>query len=325
MALTNMQVFNEYLMPLIIEEYTQMAAAFTQNSGGALSLMSSTHVGDYLERSFYDNLGGTRRVDRYAANGAQGGTAITQSKDVAVKIAGGFGPFNWEPSQLTWLQKPTAEGSQVVAQSFATALMLDQINTTVASLVAGIGNVAGLVNDVSVTAGISYAEIVRSNGLLGDHSTAVQAYVMNGICENNLRVLNHKNGESLFNGQGANGSVNIVAGVLDKPIIVTDAPALTVSTTDYHILGLQQGAATVMHDPSTIISNLEMNNGNDRITASMQMDYDFSLDLKGFSWDQTNGGKSPDDTDLATGTNWDLNTDAKLAAGVMTTVNQTAP
>jgi hypothetical protein len=324
-----MKVFNEFYMPLIIEEYAQMTEVFNASSGGAFNLLSETHVGDFLKNSFYDNLGATRRVDRYAANGAQASTAITQSEDVAVKVAGGFGPFLWEPSQLTWLKKPDGEAGQVVAQSYASALLIDQINTSIAALVAGIGNVAGLTNDVSATAGaaggIAYGTIVSTNGLLGDRSQSVNAYVMNGVCENNLRVLNHQNGESLFNGLGPNGSVNVVAGVLDKPIIVTDAPALTVSTTDYHVLGLKQGACEVMHDPSTVITNIESTNGKERIETTMQTDYDFSLKLKGFAWDETNGGKSPDDTDLATGSNWDLNTDAKLAAGVLTTVNQTAP
>jgi hypothetical protein len=50
----------------------------------------------------------------------------------------------------------------------------------------------------------------------------------------------------------------------------------------------------------------------------MQVDYSFGLGLKGYSWDQTNGGKSPTDAELATGTNWDkVVTSDKHTAGVL--------
>jgi hypothetical protein len=41
--------------------------------------------------------------------------------------------------------------------------------------------------------------------------------------------------------------------------------------------------------------------------------------MLGYSWDTTNGGKSPTDAEIATGTNWDTYvTDVKNSAGVVT-------
>jgi hypothetical protein len=79
------------------------------------------------------------------------------------------------------------------------------------------------------------------------------------------------------------------------------------------ILGLVGGAALV-HDNRDIISNVQTVNGKERIETTIQTDYTFGLGLKGYTWDTTNGGKSPSNAALATGTNWD-----KTAASIKDT------
>ncbi len=324
-----MEIFNDFYMPLIVQAYTEKSDAFQKFSGGALNLTSAVGVGDFIKNSVWNNLGASRRVDRYAANDDVATTDLSQSLEVAVKVAGGFGPFGYEPTQLTWLKNPTEEAARVIAESYSSAILLDQINTAILALVSGIGNQSGLVSDTSASAGsengISYKNIVRTNGKLGDHSQSIVAYVMNGICENNLRLTNYDNANALFTATAPNGTVNVVGGVLDKPVIVVDAPALTVATTGYNILGLQNMAVEVMYDPATSYTNIETKNGKERIAATIQTDYDFTIKLKNLSWDETNGGASPDDTDIGTGANWTLIGDKKLAAGVLTVVNQEDP
>jgi hypothetical protein len=110
-----------------------------------------------------------------------------------------------------------------------------------------------------------------------------------------------------------------IVDILNKAVIVTDAPALYIAGTPnkLRVLGLAAGAATVF-DGGDVISNVETVNGKERIETSMQVDYTFGLALKGYTWDETNGGKSPTDVALATGTNWDrVATDIKQTAGVI--------
>ncbi|MNO64399.1 hypothetical protein D3C76_551270 [compost metagenome] len=58
-------------------------------------------------------------------------------------------------------------------------------------------------------------------------------------------------------------------------------------------------------------------NGKERIETTIQTDYTFGLGLKGYTWDVTNGGKSPSNAALATGTNWDKTASSiKDTAGV---------
>jgi hypothetical protein len=72
-------------------------------------------------------------------------------------------------------------------------------------------------------------------------------------------------------------------------------------------------------DGSDLITNIQTVNGKQRIETTFQADYTFGLALRGYSWDTTNGGKSPTDAELFTGSNWDLVANSiKGSAGVIT-------
>lgn len=316
MSLTNMQVFNQYIMPATIETLAQMIDKFNAASRGAIRLTTTGFDGDFLQESFFASIhAAQRRVDRYASNGTPSVTDLSQLKLSAVKIAGGFGPIRFEPSQLTWLSKPTAEGIEVASRNFAEALLKDQLNTAIAALVAAISNQSTAKNDVSATGGINYSAINTAHALFGDHSTSLVAQVMTGQVYHKLIGQNLTNTPQLFQAQNVQ-----VVDILGKAVIVTDAPSLFASGTPdlQKVLSLTDSAAIVF-DGGDIISNIQTNNGKERIETTMQVDYTFGLSLKGYTWDESNGGKSPTDAELATGSNWDkVATSIKHTAGVIT-------
>lgn len=321
MSLSQMKVFNEYIMPATIETLGQMVAKFNGASGGAIRLTTDGFTGDFLQESFFAAIhSAQRRVDRYGTNGTQAATDLTQLQHNSVKVAGGFGPIRFEPSQLTWLQKPTSEGIEVASRNFAEALMQDQLNTAIAALVAAIENGAlTTTNDVSASGGISYVAMNAAHALFGDRSGDLVAQVMDGQTYHKLIEANLGNTPTLFQAQNVR-----VVDILGKAVVVTDAPALyaagdgdTVPAKN-KVLSLSQGAA-VVHDGSDIISNIETSNGKERIETTMQIDYTFGLGLKGYAWNTSTGGKSPTDAALATGANWTkVATDIKHTAGVLT-------
>ena len=316
MALSQMQVFNEYIMPATIETLGQMVDKFNAASGGAIRLTTGGFDGDFYQKSFFESIhSAQRRVDRYQANATVSPTDLTQIKESGVKVAGGFGPIRFEPSQLTWLSKPTAEGIEVSSRNFAEALLQDQLNTAIASLVAAISNQSAATNDVSATTAVSYTGMNSAHALFGDHSGSIVTDVMRGSMFHKLVADNINNTERLFQA----GNVRIVD-ILGKLVVVTDAPALyeTGTPNTDKVLSLVSDAA-VVYDGSDVISNVETKNGSERIETTMQVDYTFGLSLKGYSWDESNGGKSPSDAALGTGTNWDKTaSDIKHTAGVIT-------
>lgn len=315
MSLSQMQVFNQYVMPAVIETLAQMVDKFNEASNGTIRLTTEGFDGDFLQESFFAAVhSAQRRVDRYAAQAAASATDLTQLKLSAVKIAGGFGPIRFEPSQLTWLNKPTTEGIEVASRNFAEALLADQLNTAIAALAAAIGNQASATNDVSATAGINYSAINGAHAKFGDSSGQIVANVLTGAVFHRLIGQNLANAEKLFEARNVQ-----VVDILGRAMIVTDAPALYVAGTPnkQKVLGLVEGAATVF-DGSDIISNIQTSNGQTRIETTMQVDYSFGLALKGYTWDEANGGKSPTDAELATGSNWDkVATSIKQTAGVI--------
>tara|TARA_R100001039_G_scaffold18288_1_gene10772 strand:- start:16735 stop:17703 length:969 start_codon:yes stop_codon:yes gene_type:complete len=315
MSLSQMQVFNQYIMPATIETLDQMVEKFNAASRNTIRLTTEGFDGDFLQESFFAAIhSAQRRVDRYASQASASATDLTQLKHSSVKIAGGFGPIRFEPGQLTWLQKPTAEGIEVASRNFAEALMADQLNTAIAALVAAIENNSDATNDVSATGGLSYSALNDAHAKFGDHSGNVLSNVMTGSVYHKLIGQNLTNTPQLFQAQNVT-----VVDILGKAVVVTDAPALYEAGTPnkQKVLGLVESAA-IVHDAGDVISNIETSNGQTRIETTMQVDYTFGLGLKGYTWDETNGGKSPTDAELATGTNWDqVATSVKHTAGVI--------
>ena len=314
MSLSQMQVFNQYIMPATIESLAQMVEKFNAASNGAFRLTTEGFDGDFFQESFFASVhAAQRRVDRYASNTSASATDLTQNLANAVKVAGGFGPIRFEPSQLTWLQKPTAEGIEVASRNFAQAMLKDQLNTAIAALVAATRNQTGVW--FSAGAAVSQGAINSGHALFGDASSRIVADVMTGSVFHKLLGQNITNANNLF----VAGDVTVVD-ILGRAIVVTDAPALAFNEGGVNydaILGLADSAA-IVYDAGDIVSNIETVNGKLRIETTMQVDYSFGLRLKGYSWDATNGGKSPTDAELATGSNWDKSvTSIKDTAGVV--------
>ena len=302
MALTNMQVYNDEIVGNTIELLGQKIDMFNAASGGSILLNSATFRGDFSKESFFNQIASAqRRVDRYAANGAQAATTLSQGQMVGVKVAGGFGPVLFEPAQLTYLQEDPGSAITAIAQGFADALLADQLNTAVGCGVAAVENVAALVNDVSGSAGVTQGGLNNSHRKFGDMSSILSADVMTGDVYHRLVAEAITNGNRLFL------STNVqVVDILGKIVIISDIPALFTAGTPNKDKVLSVTAGGIIVDNSSdIVSNMETSNGKERIETTWQSDYTFGVKLKGYAWDVANGGASPTDAELFTGTNWD--------------------
>ena len=315
MSLANMNVYDDEIYTTTIELLGQKLEAFNAGSGGTIVLSADAWRGNYTKESFFQSLAGAqRRTDRNAANGAQASTNLAQGELVGVKVAGGFGPILFEPSQLSWLQESPAEAIRAISEGFSDALLADQLNTAVGAAIAAVENQAALVNDVSATLGLSQDALNGSHAKFGDQSNMLRADIMTGAAHHNLIAKGLANGEQLF----VSSNVTIV-GILGKIIVVSDIPALYVSGSPnkYKVLSVVTGGV-IVDNASDIITNMETKNGKERIETTWQADYSFGLKLKGYSWDIANGGASPINTELFTGTNWDLAmTDVKHTLGTL--------
>ena len=297
-----MQVYNDEIVGNTIELLGQKIDFFNAASGGSILLNSSAFRGDFSKESFFNQIASAqRRVDRYATNAAQAATALTQAQMVGVKVAGGFGPVLFEPSQMTYLQEDPGSAITVIAEGFADALLADQLNTAVGCAVSAVSNVAALVNDVSATAGVTQGGLNNSHRKFGDMSSILSADVMTGDVYHRLVAEAITNGNRLFL------STNVqVVDILGKLVIISDIPALyeAGSPNKDKVLSVTSGGI-IVDNSSDIVSNMETSNGKLRIETTWQADYTFGVKLKGYAWDVANGGASPTDAELFTGSNWD--------------------
>lgn len=318
MALSNMKVFNEALQEVTIETLSQMVDKFNAASRGTLVLTSEGFMGDFRQRAFFQSLAGARRrVDRYASNGSVSATQLAQLQENGVKVAGGFGPVQFEPAQLQWIEQSPEAAINVISKALAEGMLQDQLNSVIAALVAALQVNADSYYDTG-TGPITYRDINLAHAKFGDHSGSILCNVMDGTAYHNLIDLNLANAQNLFQSAGVT-----VVDILGKSIVVTDAPSLRETGTgaDQFVLGLTAGAGTVF-DGSDLVTNIETTNGKARIERTFQADYSFGVAVKGYAWDVTNGGKSPTDAELATGSNWDrVASSVKHTAGVLAIAN----
>lgn len=312
--LSNMVVFNDDLRTATMETLGQQIEQFNGASNGALMLSSEGFRGDFFEESFVNALySAQRRVNMYGANSAATPTDYSEDQLNGVKVAGGFGPIRMEPAQFQWMQTNEDEAIANISLAMSTAILQDELNTAIACLVAAIENQgASTVVDVSGGSQIDQSALNASHALFGDKSKLLTTQIMTGVQYHNLIGQNLTNATQLFQAEGV-----LVTDILGKISVITDAPALT-ATGKQKVLSLTSGSARIS-DGGGFTSNVDVRNGNQRIEATMQADYNFMAKLKGYSWDEVNGGKSPDDATLATGSNWDLAYDEiKNTAGVLT-------
>jgi hypothetical protein len=302
MSLSNMQVYNDEIVGTTIELLGQKTDQFNAASGGALVLSAARWRGDFSRESFFAQLSAAqRRVDRYATNNTQAATPLTQGEFVGVKVAGGFGPVTFEPSQMTWLSEDPAAAIRAIAEGFSDALIADQLNTAVGAAVAAVSGQTALVNDVSATSGLTLNVLNNSHAKFGDQSQLLTADIMTGTAWHTLIDKALTNTSQLF----VSGNVRVVD-ILGKRYVVSDIPALYVSgAPNQHLVLSVVANGIIVDNTSDIISNLETSNGKTRIETTWQSDYTYGLQLKGYAWDTINGGRSPTDSGLFSSANWD--------------------
>ena len=310
-----MKVYQDEIETTTIELLGQKVDDFVTATGGAFTIDVSGWKGDFSSTSFFNQISGAiRDVDRYAANGAQASTSLTQGEVGGVKAAGGFGPVLFEESQMTYLQLNPESAIMAISDGFANALLTKHINQGLAACVAAVENQAVLVNDVSATAGLTQSVLNGSHAKFGDMSMMLSTDIMTGAAYHKLIEKGLANGERLFEA----GNVTVQS-ILGKRIVITDSPSLYVAGTPnkFKVLSLTSGGI-IVDNTSDLITNLERSNGKERIETTWQADFTYGVRVKGYKWDEVNGGKSPTSAELATGTNWDLAMgDVKHTAGTL--------
>lgn len=304
------KIYNEFIHTAMVETLVQNSEAFNAASQGALRLTSVSRRGEYVYESFFTNTANlvSRRV--VVGSGATADvvdTNLAQDEHISVKINRKVGPVAQTLDAFRKIQQgPFDENAlnYAIGIQAAKAMQVDMLNTALRALKAALVNTAAVLYTVPASGTLTTQMLVRGLAKFGDAADRINIWVMHSkpffdLVENQITA----NIFGVSNFVVANASPV----TLNRPVLVTDASALTGgSPTDYFTFGLGVDAA-VMEDSEESIMHSDIITGKENLFVRFQGEYAFNLGLKGYKWDVGNGGANPTDNAIGTGSNWDQN------------------
>ena len=304
MALSDLTVFQEYVYSSMTELVAQEIEKFNAASQGTVILRAGDMRGDFSDVAKWQKIDGLVRRRNAYGSGAVTAKNLAHIIDTMVKVASGTPPVEVNPSQFTWIQKSPEEAGTVIGSQLAGDMLADMLNTAIMGAVAAMSQNAAMTLDLTATSGTnSYVNMNKAAALMGDRSQAIQAWLQHSTIYHDLIGENLANQNQLFKFE----SVVVNTDHLGRPLIITDSPSLidTAATPDgYYSIGLTN-SGVIVEQNNDFDDNYETSNGDENIARTYQAEWSYNLGVKGYAWDKTNGGKSPNDAALATSTNWD--------------------
>lgn len=306
----DLQVFNQQTHTVMTETIDQDIAKFNEASGGAIVLLNKPFEGDFSIESAFKLISGLVRRRNAHGSGALQAKRLEEMLNVAVKVAAGTAPIEFEPAQYQWTLRNPELAAIKIGEQLAKARLADMLNAGLSAGVAAIGGNAEMKTELTDKA--TFKGLNQGASKMGDRSGSLKAWVVHSGVMHTLYENALTNSERLFSYDG----VNVMRDPFGRVFVVTDAPSL-IAANKYKSLGLVENAI-IVNDNNDFFANLETLNGNENIKATYQAEWSFGAAVKGYAWDTVNGGKSPSDTALATSTNWDKTTSSnKDTAGVL--------
>lgn len=315
MALSDLAVFSEYTYSSMTEVLNQQVDLFNGASEGAIVLSAMGVQGDFSETAVWQKVSGLVRRRNAYGSGAVTAKDLAHIKDIMVKVAAGTPPINIDPGMFAWIMKSPEEAGAVIGQQLAKDYLADMLSVGTSSCVAALVNEGTNVYDVSANTApdnaLSFVHMNTAKAKMGDASGEITAWIAHSAPMHALYGQNLTNANNLF----VYGNINVMRDPFGKLLIMADVPELF--STTYKTLGLTSGAIIVDQN-NDFFANEETSNGDENIKRTYQAEWSYNVGIKGFAWDTTNGGKSPNNSALATGTNWDKYvTSNKDLAGVV--------
>lgn len=318
MALSDLKVFQEEVQTNFTEMQDQAIEKFNGAVNGGIILTSKAHEGDFSSTAIWAKIQGLVRRRNAYGSGAVSLKVLSQLVQTSVKVAAGTPPIEINPGMLKWIQKDPTEAGVVIGKQLAEDSLADMLNVGIGVYVAGVGNVATNVFDGSATVA-KIESLMGGAAKFGDRAQDIRVWLMHSKSQFDIYGQALANGTSLFNF----GNVDVKQDGFGRPIVVTDSPQLMltdgvgVGVDMYYQLGLSTGAI-VVEQGNEFTDNVETSNGSENILRTYQAEWVYQLGLKGFTWDTTTGGKSPNNAALFTAANWDkISTSKKDLAGVL--------
>lgn len=322
MALSDLAVYSEYAYASMTEVLRQRIDLFNAATGGAITLRSAAHQGDFSDVAFFAKISGLVRRRNSYGSGSVAEKKLAHLVDTMVKVAAGTPPVRLDPGQFKWIQQNPEVAGAALGQQLAVDTMADMLNVGLGASYAALSAQSAVVYDATGNTSpedtLSFSNLNNGQAKFGDQASTISAWVMHSKPMFDLYGKNLTNAAQLF----TYGNINVIRDPFGKLLVMTDSPNLVITGTpnNYAVLGLVPGAV-IIDQNNDYTANEEAKNGDENIIRTFQAEWSYNVGVRGFAWDKTNGGKSPNDAALLTATNWDkYATSHKDLAGVVVKV-----
>lgn len=314
---SDFKIYQEEYFGGMFESIQQNTNAFNGASAGTITLVGRDHRGDFSKESFIKDISSLISRRDTTSVAAATDLAVAQGERVNVKVNRKIGPIAQTLDSWRKISKDPREMSFLIGKMVGEKKAQDYLNTALLSAVPAMAAQANITHDYSATGTISHTQIVTGLSKFGDQAGLIKAFVMHSKVYFDL--MKQAIADKIVEVAGVTIYQGSVA-TFNRPVIVTDSAALfdLVPVPDvYWTLGLVDRAITVEESEAEEIES-QIVTGLENLVFRIQGEHAFTLGIKGFTWDVTNGGANPTDAALATATNWDKTaTFDKALAGVV--------
>lgn len=310
-TVSNQVIRPEFFEAGFVEGVGQNLDVFNESSQNALQFEMRDLEGDYAKTRYFDRISSLVSYRDDTSTSSVTSESLTTSDHVAVKTKRKIGPVEDTIDSLRSIGSDEEEFSFLLGEQAGEDAAENYVNTSLGAIVAALSNQSKVYQDDSGSSS-NTLDHSRLNDLLskfGDARGDLVVLVMHSTPFNDL----------VGNNISSSGDQTEFATIYDeapgsfgRPVVVTDSSDLvntdgvTTGTDSYYTLALQGGAMQVMEsDELTIYDEIET--GSENVTFRAQGESAITLDMLGFTWDTSAGGRNPNDSTLKTGSNW--NTD----------------
>lgn len=307
----DLEKFNKQVYTTMTETVDQDIAKFNEASGYAIELVNEPSQGDFSIKASFKQIANLVRRRDVNGQGTVQATRLKQLLEVAVKVAAGTPPVEFEKAQYEWVKQNPALAALTIGEQLAKARLADMLNAALSCAVAALSNNTEVTTDLS-SEKASFKALNKGASKFGDRSSAIRAWVMHSSVTHALYDNALTNGENLF----SYDSVNVSRDPFGKLLVVTDSNSLIKEEGVYNVIGLVEQAIAVA-DNADFNAELVVQTGFENIRYTYQAEWSYNVGILGYSWDTTKGA-SPTNVALASPANWKKHaTSNKDTAGVL--------
>ena len=315
-----LRIDNKIVHSSMTEVLMQNIAMFGEGTRGAITLGSELIEGDFESFSMLSEIASIIGDRDVTADAALTPKLLSSADSTNVKLYFSTGAIEFKLVDAKRYGSNAAAFSMAIGEQIGIGITAYMLNKAITATVGAIRAVVGSVTGTGVEA-LTPSLLNTSLKPFGDARSSIVAWVMNGASYNNLvadQLAVATAGDVTANGVLYTDNI----GSLNRPVYVTDAPALNILADDgltpsYAVLGLTQNAIEIVESENRDFLD-ELVGGNTNLKYRIQAESSILLRVKGMSYTST---ANPADAVLGDAANWAQSaTDVKSTAGVLLNV-----